>query len=113
MPFKIGPDRDRLDRLNREIERMVALFPDLGVQKALLFGSAARGDVIGTSDIDLILIKETDKRFIDRVEEALLALEPAVDLDVLVYTPAEFEDLLESSPFVQAAVRDGRVLYEA
>lgn len=113
MPFEIGPDQDRLDRLNREIERMTALFPALGVKKALLFGSAARGDVVGGSDIDLILVKETSKRFIDRIEEALVALDPTVDLDVLVYTPSEFEEMLKTSPLVQQAVREGRVLYEA
>jgi len=113
VPFKIGPDPERLERLNREIERMTSLFPTIGVEKAILFGSVARGDVIESSDIDLILVKETDKRFIDRIEEALLALDPSVGLDVLVYTPAEFEEMLETSPFVQRAVREGRVLYEA
>jgi len=77
---------------------MISLFPRMGVKKAILFGSAARGDVFEHSDLDLILVKETSKRFVDRIEEALLALEPAVALDVLVYTPAEFEEMLGTSP---------------
>ncbi len=113
MPYKIGPDKERRVRLERELERMTALFPSLGVKKAILFGSLARGDVAEASDIDLILIKETTKRFSDRLEEALLALDPRVGLDILVYTPAEFEALLESRPFIQDAVREGRVIYEA
>ncbi len=92
---------------------MTALLPQMGVKKAILYGSLARGDVVETSDIDLMLIKETTKKLSDRLEEALLFLDPRVGLDVLVYTPAEFEALLEERPFVQDAVREGRVIYEA
>ncbi len=92
---------------------MASLFPRLGIRKAILFGSLARGDVAEASDIDLILVKETSKRFVDRMEEALVTLDPHVGLDVLVYTPAEFAELLETRPFVQEAVREGRVIYEA
>jgi len=113
VPYKIGPDKERQARLERELERMIALFPRLGVKKAILFGSLARGDVTESSDIDLILVKPTPKRFSDRLEEALSLLDPHVGLDVLVYTPAEFESLLESRPFIQEAVREGKVLYEA
>lgn len=113
MPFKSGSDQERRLRLERELERMVGLFPRLGVKKAILFGSLARGEVTEASDIDLILIKDTSKRFTDRLEEALLALDPHVGLDVLVYTPDEFAELLETRAFVETAVREGRVLYEA
>ena len=113
MPFKIGPDRERQQRLEKELERMVALFPRMGVKKDILFGSLARGDVAEASDIDLILVRDTPKRFVDRLEEALVDLDPHVGLDVLVYTPSEFTELLETRPFVQEAVREGRVIYEA
>lgn len=113
MSFRIGPDRERRERLERELDRMIRLFPELGVKKAILFGSLVRGDVTEASDIDLILIKDTSKRFVDRLEEALLTLDPRVGLDVLVYTPEEFADLLKAKPFIQKAVREGRVLYEA
>ena len=113
MPFKHGPDEERRSELEGEIRRMTALFPRMGIKRAILFGSAARGDVAGASDIDLILVKDTEKRFVDRLEEAILALEPRVGLDVLVYTPEEFEVLLAERPFIQAAVAEGRILYEA
>ena len=113
MTFSIGPDEARRTRLERELARMAALFPRMGVKKAILFGSLARGDVAGSSDIDLILIKPTTKKFSDRLEEALVMLDPQVSLDVLVYTPAEFEELLETTSFLQDAVREGRVIYEA
>ncbi|HCW50590.1 MAG TPA: nucleotidyltransferase domain-containing protein [Clostridiales bacterium] len=113
MPFKLGPDEERRRLLEREVRRMTALFPRMGVKKAILFGSLARGDVIETSDIDLILVMETPRRFLDRLDEAFRVLRPKTGLDVLVYTPDEFEELLETRPFVQKAVREGKVIYEA
>ncbi len=113
MPFKLGPDESRRQLLEAEVERITRLLPSLGVQKAVLFGSAAHGDVTETSDLDLILVKETSKRFLDRIDEALLALRPRVALDLVVYTPGEFRELLETRPAVREAVNEGRVLYEA
>jgi len=113
MPLKFGPDEDRRRRLEQELERIIKLFPRLGVKKAILFGSLARGDVIEDSDIDLILVKETSARFPDRLDEVYRALSPRVGLDILVYTPEEFAEMLETRPFVQEAVREGRVVYEA
>ena len=113
MPFRIGADEERRARLERELARMISLFPQLGIKKAILFGSLARGDVTETSDIDLILVKETADTFSDRLEQALVALDPRVGLDVLVYTPVEYEEMLQTVPFLQNAVREGRVIYEA
>lgn len=113
VPFKIGPDEQRRKHLERELERMTALFPVMGVKKAILFGSLARGDVTESSDIDLVIIKDSCKGFLDRVEEALVILDPRVALDVLVYTPKEFQELVENTPFFQRVVREGRVVYEA
>lgn len=41
----------------------------MGVRKAILFGSAARGEVLEGSDIDLILVRDTAERYLDRVDE--------------------------------------------
>jgi len=82
-------------------------------KKAILFGSLARGDVVETSDIDLILVMDTPKRFLDRLDEAIQVLRPKAGPDVLVYTPDEFAELLQTRPFVQEAVREGKVICEA
>ena len=84
---------ERRKQIQAETARLQALFPGMGVQKAILFGSAARGEVLEGSDIDLILVRDTAERYLDRVGEALDALRSRVDLDLLVYTPREFERL--------------------
>ncbi len=80
-------------------------------ERVILFGSRARGDAIRTSDIDLLVVKETDQRFVERIVEVFRLLQPRVALDVLVYTPAEFARLKESNPFVRQAVSEGREVY--
>ncbi len=77
--------RTELDRILNRLKK------DLSVRFVLLFGSLARGDVRDHSDIDLIVVKETEKRFLDRLDEFYDDAREA--MDVLVYTPQEFEEM--------------------
>jgi predicted nucleotidyltransferase len=85
----------------------------MGVQKAILFGSLARGDVTPFSDLDLIIVQETEARFLDRLEPFYRELDLRVDADILVYTPQELAELQTWNPFIQRALREGEVIYEA
>lgn len=105
-----GVDRRRR-LIERELARMATIFPTMGLEKAILFGSAARGRTHAASDIDLILVKETSLDRPRRVSEAEKALAPKVAVDILVYTPAEFDALLSVGHFVRHAVHEGRFLY--
>src|SRR2546428_7690825 len=80
-------------RLERELHRMTeALIREYEPEKLILFGSAAQGELHEWSDLDLVVIKRTDKPLLERIEEALRLVRPKVGLDVLVYTPDETED---------------------
>ncbi len=97
--------------LNAELERILnRLKNDPSVRKVLLFGSLARGDARDHSDIDLIVVKETQMRFLDRLDEFYDDAREA--MDILVYTPQEFEEMKER-PFVKRALREGKMLSEA
>jgi len=63
-----------------------------GVQRAVAFGSYARGVADAWSDLDLVVVMETDLPRLER-GRLLAGLYDAlpVSLDVLVFTPAEFE----------------------
>ncbi|MCF8053566.1 MAG: nucleotidyltransferase domain-containing protein [Desulfobacterales bacterium] len=85
-----------------------------GIQKAILFGSYSRGVQSRKSDIDLILIQETDRRYFDRYEGVLKEMQdqiPGRDLEVLIYTPEELKRISHRR-FIQDAVQHGRVIYE-
>ncbi len=105
------PGRD--DSLEARLEKIKRGLEAYGADKAILFGSAARGKVDRWSDIDLIVIKDTDKRFLDRLEEVIDAIRPDFGFDVLVYTPEEFERMRdEANPLITRALEEGKVIYE-
>jgi predicted nucleotidyltransferase len=91
------------------------IFQQHRIEKVILFGSFARGEDSSRSDIDLILIKKTNQRFLDRYDKILVDLNeviPNYDLDVFIYTPDELEQIAER-PFIAQALREGKVLYES
>jgi predicted nucleotidyltransferase len=112
MPFKIGLKEERLKKLERELERIIPVLIQNGVKKIILFGSLAKGNIHKGSDIDLIIVKETNKRFMDRLEEVYALICPKVAMDIFVYTPEEFERMAREEGFVSTALREGKVLYE-
>ena len=103
-------NRELLEAQLSEIRRRLA---GMGVRKAILFGSLARDEVTPFSDLDLIIVQETDARFLDRLEPFYAGLDLRVDADILVYTPEELIELQTWNPFIQQAMREGRVIYEA
>lgn len=100
-----------IDLLKKKLQ---PLFKKYKIEKAILFGSLARGDMSRRSDVDLILIQETQKRFLDRYDDLLLDFGQAVKdraVDILIYTPQELEQIKDRS-FVRQALREGITLYE-
>ena len=101
----------RKEELEEKLKKLVErLKKDKSIRLILLFGSMARGDVGSASDIDLIIVKETDKKFLDRLDKFYEGAEIA--MDVLVYTPEEFERMKDRG-FIRRAIEEGKVLYEA
>lgn len=86
-------------------------------QKVILFGSYAYGSPRPDSDIDLLIIKETGERFIDRwVTVRRLLSDPGriVPLETLVLTPQEVSNRLAvGDQFLAEILEKGEVLYAA
>lgn len=99
--------------MNQHIRELVKRLECHDPEKMILFGSAARGEHDKTSDIDLLIVKRTHKRFLDRLKEVVEILRPHYAIDVLVYTPSEFRGMHEEeNPFIEQILKDGVVLYE-
>jgi|Deesub1362B_J571_1020462.scaffolds.fasta_scaffold01891_4 predicted nucleotidyltransferase len=97
-----------------ELERIIESLKEYEPQKIILFGSFARGDYNVASDIDLIVIKDTDRRFIERIGDVLAFCESRIAVKPLVYTPAELEEMLkEGNSFLEKALREGIIVYES
>jgi uncharacterized protein len=96
-----------LDEIN---DRLVQQYDP---ERIILFGSHALDAAVAGSDIDLLVVKETSERPIDRrVRVETILAERAMPLDILVYTPEELRHLYAiGSPFVEEVIETGRVLY--
>ncbi|RME74106.1 MAG: nucleotidyltransferase domain-containing protein [Chloroflexi bacterium] len=83
-------------------------------EKIILFGSLADDRIEEWSDIDLVIIKQTSLPFLQRLKEVALLCRASVGVDYLVYTPDEFEQMLnQKNPFIlDEVVRKGKVLYD-
>jgi predicted nucleotidyltransferase len=106
--------RSRREALQRELDRWVPLLIEhKQPEKIILFGSCIAGEVGEWSDLDLVIVKQTSSSFLDRTREVLALLRPKVRVDVLVYTPEEFQELAQKRPFVrQEIIGRGKVVYE-
>ena len=82
--------------------------------KIILFGSYASGTPNNDSDIDLLVIQDTDlprhKRSFD-IQKLLIG--SMIPMDILVYTNNEFEkEKNEKYSFINSALKTSKILYE-
>ena len=109
------PQPPEIPALTPDVRRVVERLIAYGPERIILFGSRARGDSRSSSDIDLIVVKETDAPRQERTLECreYLPRRLGVDIDTLVYTPAEIQQSLETrNPFIAAVFTDGIVVYD-
>jgi len=104
----------RRENLTRELDRWLPLLiAHERPEKIVLFGSYCSGELSEWSDVDLVIVRETQAPFLDRTRRVLELLKPRVGVDILVYTPSEFERLSRDRAFVrEEIVRKGQVIYE-
>jgi predicted nucleotidyltransferase len=104
--------RPLTDRVLEEIVRRIvrAVQP----QKIVLFGSYAYGQPTEDSDLDLLVVLETDAPVVQRYLAVSRLLRPRpIPLDILVRTPQEIEEALEKGDgFIREILEWGKILYE-
>ena len=98
----------------REIERVATrIGVAANAERVVLFGSHARGEAGETSDVDLMVIAESDLPRFKRSRELYKLFRPyPFAMDLIVYTPEEIERGRRSPvSFVSAVLREGKTLY--
>ena len=108
------PDLARQTLVEAELHRMVTVLVErYEPQQIILFGSAAQHNVRAWSDLDLFIVKVTDKRFVQRSIEVARLVQPRVAVDFIVYTPAELAVAISEKRhfIVEEVLGKGRVLY--
>jgi predicted nucleotidyltransferase len=100
----------KLERSLAGIVRSLSARED--VRRISVFGSYARGRRDLFTDLDLIVIMDTREPFVERMRRLYALVRSSVDLDMLCYTPEEWERLKER-PFFRHVRAEEVVLYEA
>jgi predicted nucleotidyltransferase len=97
--------------LPQAIERIIH---ELKPEKIILFGSFAYGKPDPDSDVDLLIIMDTEDPTRERTwKVSRLLLPRKFPVDILVRTPEEIEQALEGGGFfIQEILERGNVLYE-
>jgi len=101
--------------INEQDIRQVAI--QLGTaanaNQVILFGSYARGDANENSDVDFMIIAESDLPRYKRSRELYKIFKPyPFGMDLIVYTPQEIEKAKKSPiSFVSNVLREGKTLY--
>ncbi|NOY61105.1 MAG: nucleotidyltransferase domain-containing protein [Calditrichaeota bacterium] len=102
--------------------KIIALLQPHKPQKIILFGSHARGDANADSDIDLMVVLDTNKypkNFHEKMEmylpvsSSLSPLKENIPIDLIVYTRPMYDKFLKlNSMFSREILKSGVTLYE-
>jgi predicted nucleotidyltransferase len=98
-----------LENLKKQI---IDNFKPFNPERIILFGSVLSSNWDEESDVDIIVVYDTDKSFLNRLKELYQSWSIPKAVDILAYTPAEFIEMTSSNYFVQDAVKDGELIYE-
>lgn len=96
--------------INGIVERIVEAFTP---EKIILFGSYAYGNATPDSDVDLLVIMDTDLPAAERNRTISRLLRPRrMAMDIVVKNPQEIQKSLHRvDPFIHEVLQKGVVLY--
>lgn len=105
-----GQNRANINEINNIVQKIIIKFdPD----KIILFGSYAKGNTKLHSDIDLLVIIDTQRSTLDIAVEISLAVKHSFPMDIIVRTPQEISKRLKYGDFfIKDIIENGKVLYE-
>ena len=111
-PFRASTDEaPSLDQIR---ERLTHVLKQGGAKMAIVFGSYAHEEADRYSDLDLIIVAESDRPFFTRHEDFGGIYDVwRKGLDLLIYTPDEVSQMLsEHNSVIEFALEKGVVIYE-
>lgn len=106
---------ERKQLLDQEMNRCLSILREQGssAEKVILFGTLANGTINEWTDIDLVVVEKTQLPFFQRIKKIRKLLQPKVGMDIMVYTPEEFDLLCSERPFFkEEIIGKGEIVYE-
>jgi len=116
MPLQRYADRCRERRvlLEEALKNVVAACSaEPSVCEAYVFGSYATEKIGPTSDLDVLVIRDTDLGIIDRAVDLKMAARSRVNVDLVVVTPYEFAHTFPASSFGRTVLAMAKRIYAA
>ena len=99
------------NKINEVVSKIATRFnPD----KIILFGSYANGTPDDNSDLDLLIVQDTELPMQKRGLDIRLSLiGTMIPIDILIYTNAEFDkEKSISFSFINSVIKNSKLLYE-
>ena len=82
-------------------------------QKIILFGSYARGNPRPESDVDLLVVMDTQLKEIQQAIQICQQIEYRFGLDLIVHTPKYLAERMKMGDwFLRDVLKEGKVIYE-
>ncbi len=83
-------------------------------EKIYIFGSYATKTANENSDLDILIIKNTESSFFNRIREVRKLIQPqSLPVDIITYTPIEFNEKKELVNHIAYIVsKEGKLVYE-
>ncbi|GAC1309612.1 MAG: hypothetical protein NVS2B3_00400 [Vulcanimicrobiaceae bacterium] len=116
MPMQLYAARceDRRALLGFALARVIDVCrAEPSVREAFVFGSYASGTVGPTSDLDVLVVRETALGIVDRVVDLTLAVGTVAPLDLIVVTPGERDTTFAASSFGRTILASAKRVYAA
>jgi len=101
-------------KYKKELKRLIEILKEkYQPLRIYLFGSLTWGGFTLDSDADLLVIKESKKNMLERMQEVNMILaDREVPMDILVYTPEEIAKRKKmGDPFILDILKNGKLLY--
>ncbi|MEO9096617.1 MAG: nucleotidyltransferase domain-containing protein [Candidatus Baltobacteraceae bacterium] len=102
----------RRAHLEAAVAEFVALCAERSdICEAFVFGSFARDEVGPHSDLDVLVIRQTDAPRLSRGDDLLVARKSAIPIDLIVLRPDEYAKRLELTGFGKTILAEARKIY--
>ncbi len=102
------------EELQQEIQSLAqAIAKNYQPEQIVLFGSSARHEFHSGSDIDLLIVKDTPKKPLERMREVVEMLPHTLDVDILVLTPQEIKSRRAEGHYLMKEIdAHGQVIFD-
>ena len=101
---------DTYSEIQKFVQELVLKF---NPEKVILFGSFAYGKSSKSSDVDLLVIMNTNLRPIEQEVAIRKTIHRKFPLDLIVFTPSQIKKREEmGDPFIKTIFQKGKILYE-